>query len=192
MRKIGLAVVAAALLLATPVLAQSGLRNTPAGFCALSSVASATKITTSNCVFGSFTGVIAGNVLTASSVTGSLLTGQLVIGAGVTGGTYITAQTGGTDGGAGIYTLSNSLTVGSESMTTAGVPQASDYAVVCAYTQAVNWRDDKTAPTSAVGGGQGLVPVAPAPACIGYNGTLTNLQFIQQAATAVVGITFYQ
>jgi len=168
--------------------AQSGLRNTPLGFCALSSVASATKVTTANCVFGSFTGVISGTTLTASSVTGSLLTGQQVIGSGITSGTYIIGQLTGTAGGAGTYQLNNSQTVTSESMTTAGVPATATYAVVCAYTQAVNWRDDKVAPTATVGtGGQGI----PAGQCIPYNGTIIELQFIQQTATAVLAISFY-
>lgn len=189
MRKIGLAVVAAALFLATPALPQSGLRNVPIGFCALSSVASATKITTSNCVFGSFTGVIAGNILTASSVTGSIVVGQSVVGSGITTGTFITAQTGGTPNGAGIYTLSAPLTVGSEAMTTAGIPPASSYAVICASTQAVNYRDDGTAPTATPGSGGQFIPSGQ---CIGYNGTFLNLQFVQQTSTAVLGISFYQ
>lgn len=68
----------------------------------------------------SFTGVIAGNTLTASAVTGVLAIGQTVVGAGVTVGTKITALGTGT-GGAGTYTLGGaSQTVGSESMTTTG------------------------------------------------------------------------
>jgi hypothetical protein len=168
--------------------AQSGLRNTPMGFCALSSVSSATKITTANCVFGSFTGVLSGTTLTVTAVTGSLLVGQIVVGSGVAANTVITGQTSGTVSGAGIYTVSASQTVTSESMTTAGVPALATYAVVCAYTQAVNWRDDKVAPGATVGtGGQGI----PAGQCMPYNGTLTELQFIQQTATAVLAISFY-
>lgn len=64
----------------------------------------------------SFTGVIAGTTLTASSVTGTIAVGQTLQGAGVTGGTTITALGTGT-GGAGTYTVSASQTVSSEAMT---------------------------------------------------------------------------
>ena len=152
MRKIILA--AAALTAMTwAAAAQSGLRQVPLGFCSLSSVGSATKITTTNCVFGAFTGAISGTALTVSAVTGSLLAGQVVIGAGITDGTFITIQNTGTPGGAGIYTINNSQTVTSESMTTAGIPNAASYVVICASTQAVNYRDDGTAPTAAAGSG---------------------------------------
>jgi hypothetical protein len=73
-------------------------------------------------------------------------------------------------------------------MTTAGIPFNSNYALICASTQAVNYRDDLTAPTATAGsGGQ---PIS-AGACIGYNGTMPNLQFIQQTATAVLSLSFY-
>lgn len=64
----------------------------------------------------SFTGVIAGTTLTASSVTGTIAIGQTLHGAGITGGTTITAFGTGT-GGAGTYTVSASQTVSSEAMT---------------------------------------------------------------------------
>jgi hypothetical protein len=172
-----------------PSYAQFGLRQTPMGFCALSSVATATKVTTSNCVFGSFTGVLSGTTLTVSALTGSVLTGQVVVGTGVAANTVIAGQLTGTPGAAGTYRVSISQTVASVAMTTAGVPTGATYAVACAYTQAVNWRDDKVAPTATVGtGGQGI----PAGQCIPYNGTLTEIQFIQQTTTAVVALTFYR
>lgn len=184
---------------ALPVQAQSGLRNTPAGFCAITSLGSATKITTTNCVFGSFTGVIAGTTLTVSALTGSLVPGQLLVGTGIPAGTWVQSQQTGTTGLAGNYTLSypqgtTTLTVGSEAMTTAGVPVAAGYALICAYVQAVNYRDDPTPPTATPGtGGQGLVPASSTiPTCIGYNGTFTNLQFFQQSGGAILGISFYQ
>jgi hypothetical protein len=182
------------LAVALPARAQSGLRNTPAGFCAISSLASATKITISNCVFGSFTGSITGTTLAVTAVTGSLLPGQVVVGSGVAAGTYITAQVPGSPpGGAGNYQLNISQTVASESMTTAGVPQTAGYALICAYVQPINYRDDATPPTATPAtGGQGLVPSPPVPTCIGYNGTFANLQFIQQAGGAILGISFYQ
>lgn len=66
----------------------------------------------------SFTGVIAGTVLTASAVTGAipLAVGQFIRGAGVSADTYITSLGTGT-GGAGTYNINNSQTVSSEAMT---------------------------------------------------------------------------
>lgn len=190
---------AAALALGAPASAQSGLRNTPAGFCAITSLGSATKITSANCVFGSFTGVIAGTTLTVSALTGSLVPGQPVVGTGIPAGTSVQSQQTGATGLAGNYTLNypqgtTTLAVGSESMTTAGVPTSAGYALICAYVQAVNYRDDPTPPTATPGtGGQGLVPASSTiPTCIGYNGTFTNLQFFQQASGAILGISFYQ
>jgi hypothetical protein len=166
--------------------------QTPLGNCSLGSVATAVAITSSNCVFASFTGVIAGNVLTVSAPSGhSILPGQTIVGAGVPAGTFVVPGSAGTGtGGAGTYTINRSLTVASESMTTAGVPQAARYASICAYTQAVNWLDDGV-PTAVVGtGGQGI----PAGSCLPYNSPvgLTRIQFIQQTATAIVSVTFYQ
>lgn len=68
------------------------------------------------------------------------------------------------------------------------------YAVVCAYTQGVVWRDDGTAPTATGGsGGQALVPQSSSiPGCMPYNGNFQALQFIQQASGAVVGVTLYR
>lgn len=70
-----------------------------------------------------------------------------------------------------------------------GIPSGTTYAVICAYTQGVVWRDDGTAPTGTPGtGGQGLA----ANQCIPYNGTFTAIRFIQQASGAILGITFYR
>lgn len=70
-----------------------------------------------------------------------------------------------------------------------GIPTGTSYAVVCAYTQGVVWRDDGTAPTGTPGtGGQGLA----ANQCLPYNGTFTAIQFIQQTSGAVLGVTFYR
>lgn len=60
-----------------------------------------------------FTGSISTTTLTVSAVTnGTLAVGQTISGAGITVGTYITALGTGT-GGAGTYTINNSLTVSS-------------------------------------------------------------------------------
>ena len=63
------------------------------------------------------------------------------------------------------------------------------YAVICAYTAAVNYRDDGGIPTGTVGtGGQGLT----AGQCMSYNGSFSAIQFIQQASGAILGVSFYK
>jgi len=63
------------------------------------------------------------------------------------------------------------------------------YAIICAYTAAVVYRDDGTAPTATPGtGGQGIS----AGQCISYSGNFGAIQFIQQAAGAIVGVSIYQ
>lgn len=65
----------------------------------------------------SFTGAIAGSVLTVSVVaTGTLVAGQEVRGAGITAGTLIASFGSGT-GGTGTYNLTGTQTVTSEAMT---------------------------------------------------------------------------
>lgn len=63
----------------------------------------------------SFTGVIAGNVLTASAVTGTIAVNMLITGIGVPVGTFISGYGTGT-GGAGTYELNIFGTVGSTAM----------------------------------------------------------------------------
>jgi Chitobiase/beta-hexosaminidase C-terminal domain/Immunoglobulin domain/Immunoglobulin I-set domain len=70
------------------------------------------------------TGSIAGTTLTVSAGSG-LAIGQLLYGSGISAGTYITAKGTGS-GGAGTYTVSNSQTVGSESIQ-AGAHEAQIY-----------------------------------------------------------------
>lgn len=66
---------------------------------------------------------------------------------------------------------------------------ATTYAVICAYVQAIVYKDDGQAPTSTAGsGGQGIS----AGSCIPYNGTFSKLQFIQQDGGAVVGVSLYK
>jgi hypothetical protein len=184
------------IVLATSAGAQSIYRPVALGFCSLGSVASAVGITSTNCVFGSFTGVQAGTTLTVSALTctaGSgncLLPGQPLVGTGysTTNPPTIVAQLTGTAGSTGTYQVSISQTVSSESMTTAGIPPSAALAVVCASTQAINYRDDGGTPTATVGsGGQPLQSGQ----CVGsYN--LGRLRVIQQTATAVVGVSFYR
>lgn len=72
-------------------------------------------------VASTFTGVISGTTLTASSVSGTIGVGQVIAGSGVTAGTYVGSEGTGT-GGAGTYILNNSLTIGSETMNAGGGP----------------------------------------------------------------------
>lgn len=72
-----------------------------------------------------------------------------------------------------------------------GVPAGANYALLCAYTQGVVWRDDPagTVPTGTPGvGGQGIA----AGQCFGYSGPLSRIQIIQQASGAVLGASFYK
>lgn len=61
-----------------------------------------------------FTGSVSGPVLTVSSVSfGTILLNSTLFGAAVAANTLITAQTGGTTGGAGTYTVSQPQTIAS-------------------------------------------------------------------------------
>lgn len=166
------------------------LRQTPLGFCSISSMTVATNITPTNCVFSSFTGSIAGTTLTVTaSASGSILGGQPLVGTGVTASTVVTGQTSGTAGGIGTYTVNQSQTVASESMTTAGVPPSANYAVVTVTVQGIVYRDDLTAPTGTPGsGGIGVSAGSYLP----YTGPLGQIQFIQQASGAIIGINFWR
>lgn len=73
----------------------------------------------------SFTGSISGTTLTTSAVTGTILQGQTVNGSGVTAGTIVGSQLSGTTGGAGTYTVNNSQSVSSESMTSSASSRSS-------------------------------------------------------------------
>lgn len=69
-------------------------------------------------VTSTFTGSIAGNILTVTSAPSSpLVVGAVLTGTGVTGGTQIASQVSGTAGGIGVYTVSLSQIVASESLT---------------------------------------------------------------------------
>lgn len=67
--------------------------------------------------------------------------------------------------------------------------QSPTYAVICAYVQPVVWRDDGVAPTATPGtGGQALNGNV----CMSYTANLANFQVIQQAASAILGVSFYK
>jgi hypothetical protein len=60
--------------------------------------------------------------------------------------------------------------------------------VVVAETQSVRYRDDGVAPTAAIG-----MPIAPnATTPMVYTGTISQLQFIQVTAGAVLNVLFYR
>ena len=63
-----------------------------------------------------FTGSISGTTLTAGQPVGVINNGDQLYGVGVTAGTTITGQLTGPTGGAGTYSTSNSLSIGSEAM----------------------------------------------------------------------------
>ena len=67
--------------------------------------------------FASFTGVVASNVLTVSSLTGTVTIGMTLSGTGVATGTKIAAQLTGPAGGAGTYTVTGNATVASATIT---------------------------------------------------------------------------
>lgn len=67
--------------------------------------------------FCSFTGVVANNVLTVSSLTGTVTVGMTLSGTGVASGTLVTAQLTGPAGGAGTYSVTGNATVSSTTIT---------------------------------------------------------------------------
>jgi hypothetical protein len=78
-------------------------------------VATTATLANGGAVQAAFTGVISGNVLTASAVTGTIAVNMLITGAGVPLGTYILGYGTGA-GGAGTYELSIFVNVASTSM----------------------------------------------------------------------------
>ena len=67
--------------------------------------------------YASFTGVVASNVLTVSSLTGTVTVGMTLSGTGVASGTTIVNQLTGPAGGAGTYTVTGNATVASTTIT---------------------------------------------------------------------------
>jgi len=58
-------------------------------------------------------------------------------------------------------------------------------AIITAETSGVRWRDDGVAPTSTVG-----MPLASG-VTLQYDGDLTKIRFIQQAAGAIINVSYY-
>ena len=82
----------------------------------------------------SFTGSIAGTVLTASSVTGTISVGEGLSGSGVFPTTFVTGQLSGTPGGAGTYSVNISQAVGSTTITSGSVEITSNLATFTSAT----------------------------------------------------------
>lgn len=65
------------------------------------------------------------------------------------------------------------------------VPSGATLAVVIPESQAVRWRDDGTNPTGSVG-----MPLAIA-TTLSYDGDLSRIRFIEQAASAKLNVSYY-
>jgi len=84
--------------------------------------------------------------------------------------------------------LASCTTTIAQGVTIPGIPPGANWVLICAYVQGIVWLDVAT-PTGTPGaGGQGII----AGQCYGYPGTLSQLQIIQQAAGAIVGVSFYK
>lgn len=74
-------------------------------------------------------------------------------------------------------------------LTAGGIPAGTTYAVMCAYGNSVNYRDDGGAATTTIGtGGQNIAVNT----CTAYNGTFSQLSLFQSGGAATMGISFYQ
>lgn len=60
------------------------------------------------------------------------------------------------------------------------------WALICAETAGVRWRDDGTAPTATVG------QLLTAGQCFQYAGPLTAIQFIAQSGSPILDVSFYR
>jgi hypothetical protein len=65
------------------------------------------------------------------------------------------------------------------------VPLGATMALIVPETQAVRWRDDRTAPTASVG-----MPVAVGES-LNYDGDLKSIRFIEQTASAKINVSYY-
>ena len=84
-----------------------------------------------------------------------------------------------------ITSLSSAAKLTVPATTPNGLNMKPTFALIVAEGAAVRWRDDKTAPTASVG-----MPLAVG-VPLQYDGDLTNIQFIEQAASAKLNISYY-
>jgi hypothetical protein len=83
-----------------------------------------------------------------------------------------------------VLTASTPLTVPPRDIN--GLSSTPTVAIIVPEGQGVRWRDDGTAPTATIG-----MPLA-AGAVLVYDGDLTRIRFIQQAATATLNVSYYK
>ena len=89
----------------------------------------------------------------------------------------------------GFASLSVSGTAVLLSSVSGGIPSGATIATVVVNGNAVNWRDDGTAPTATVGtGGMGLSVGSQ----VVFTTTLNTLEFIAQTGSATLSISFYK
>ena len=67
-----------------------------------------------------------------------------------------------------------------------GLAAMPTHAIIVCESQPVRWRDDGVAPTAAIG-----MPLSVGTVFV-YDGDLTRLRFIQQAATATINVAYYK
>ena len=84
-----------------------------------------------------------------------------------------------------ITSLSSAVGLTVPSVDVNGLACKPSIAIITAESQAVRWRDDGTDPSGTVG-----MPLASG-ATLQYDGDLTKIRFIEQAASAKLNITYY-
>ena len=196
MQTIGTAVATTILLVALsfydPATAQSipGQAMVPLGSCQLTATQLGSAIGLSKCTRASFTASAGSspNLLVVTAVTGVILPGDtLLTGTGITAGGTIVNQVSGTPGGAGTYTISNTNTTSSASVTAGGIPPGATMVALQADTASVRYRDDGGAPTATIG-----YVVAYGQNPFLYTGAISNLQFIEDGGSGLLNVAFYR
>lgn len=84
-----------------------------------------------------------------------------------------------------ITTLSGSSALTVPTTDLNGMACKPSFALITPETQAVRWRDDGVAPSATVG-----MPLAVG-VTLEYDGDLTKIRFIEQAASAKINISYY-
>ena len=67
------------------------------------------------------------------------------------------------------------------------VPDGANCAVLMAEAKDLRWRDDGTAPTALVG-----MPLSTTAQPFFYTGALANIEFIEQAASGILNVSYYK
>ena len=183
----------AALLFSSAAFAQGtvpGQFMIPIGSCQLTATQLSSAIALSKCTRATFTASAGStsNLLVTTSVTGVILIGDtLLTGTGITAGGTIVNQVSGTPGGAGTYTISNTNTTSSASVTTGGIPPNATMAALQAEVASVRYRDDGAAPPASIGS---LIVSGTNPML--YTSALSALQFIAASGSPLLDVAFYR